>query len=116
MKVYRAILTTNVDVNNIGCHTSKCYKSAISTAEGSNSYKYKKQDDEKLFLIWISVKDFQINDHATCESNTNYSHEKEVVLMPNEVVNIQIWCDGELVYKGKGNTGNRYDKWVESFL
>ena len=115
MRVYRKILAASVDTNNLGCHTAKDWKTMQRYDVAGNSYKYHKAENERTFLVWISVSAENINVEATAESNKQYPAEKEVVLLPNQTVKILIYCAGELIYKGTANTGTRADAWVNEY-
>ncbi len=116
MRVYRKILAAAVDTDNLGCHTTKDWKVMQRHDIASNSYKYAKLENECEFIVWISVKAENINADATAESNKNFAHEKEVVLLPNQAVKVEIYSKGKLTYKGLANTGARFDKWVAAYL
>ena len=116
MRVYRKILAAAVDTDNLGCHTTKDWKVMQRYDVATNSYKYVRAEGEREFIVWISVKAESINADATTESNKNFAHEKEVVLLPNQAVKVEIYCKGELIYKGPANTGSRFDKWVAAYL
>ena len=116
MRVYRKVLAAAVDTNNLGCHTTKDWKVIQRYEVASNSYNYTHEEGEQEFIVWISIKADDVNTDATAESNKNFAHEKEVVLLPNRTVKVEIYSKGQLVYKGNANTGSRYDKWVSAYL
>jgi hypothetical protein len=118
----------DLDIKNIGCHFSNSLQ-YIHTGGGSNGTT---NNNKKYMLRVISVfKKDQVNQEATDVSNEGFKHESEIVLKPNENVDVEIevsknngkqggstsWMPlFNENYKGTVNTGNRYDKWVEKYV
>lgn len=114
--VYRKIVCPKVDYNNLGVHTSEDLDYVNSYDPEVEAPEYKKNSNEKTYILHISVSTDQINQKATQQSNQSHPDEKEVVLLPKQEVSVKSFVDGQLVYKGIANTGDRCDDWAKENL
>lgn len=117
MKIFRKIWVDkkeDLDLSNIGCHWTRDH---TYTHNGGGSNGYTINSGIPVAII-CDVKKSQINESATAESNLYHPAEKEVVLKPNQRLNVRVrfgTAYGELV-EATANTGTRFDKWVENHI
>lgn len=117
MKVFRKIWVgkkEDLDLNNLGCHFTKDH-TYTHNGGGSNGCTI---NTGTLVTIICDVKKSQINESATAESNLYHPEEKEVVLKPNQKINVRYRFTGSYndIHEAIANTGTRFDKWVENHL
>lgn len=108
IKIFRFIYANSeqeIDTKNIGCHWTFWEDFKIS------DHSLSKKQGKFIFRLESWVEEIKINWDATFQSNRDYSHEYECVLMENQDVTITI-DDNDC--KISGSTGNRIDGWVSS--
>ena len=102
MKIYRAIQTDNIDINNVGCHwTWNCEvaENVYKVVYGGCSDDF--DETAVVKIIEAEIDQNAIDFEATMYSICEYPAEFEIVLKKN----VQI---------GEYNTGSRVDDWVNS--
>lgn len=102
MKVYRAIQTSNIDKQNIGCHWTwnrEVAENVYDVVYGGNSDDF--DENAKIQIIEAEIEANAIDFEATMYSICEYPAEYEIVLKQNTQI-------------GQYNTGNRVDDWVNN--
>ena len=114
MQVARAIFVTSeneINFSEIGVH----WTSDETVLANINSSLVGCEKGKK-FILFAEIKDSMIDVECTEISNTNYPHEKEVVLNWNtELENVEVYdpSDDEVIMTVRCNTGSNCNEWVK---
>jgi hypothetical protein len=113
MQVSRVIFVTSekeINFSEVGAH----WTSDETVLANMNSSLVGCEKGKKL-ILFAEIEDSMIDTECTEISNTNYPHEKEVVLNLNtELENVEIYdpSDDEVLMTVRCNTGSNCNEWV----